>query len=188
MYRDSNTYENIAKLVIDICIDYEIKSLPVDEKELCQRMGIKLLAYSDFPISVFKISDDAFFVPMEKNRPPIIAYNDTINSSGRKRFSIFHEIKHFVCCDTEENPHEEDMANYFAKYIMCPIPWLIYLGVDDAATIMADCNVSYEVATFVLRNLQNRRLRHQNKIFAHEQPLIDLLIGGGCIESKRKRI
>lgn len=187
MYRSSQDYENIAKTVIGIYLDYGISSFPIDEKELCSKMGVKLLAYSDFPEDVNNISDDAFYLPpirkegSNKISEPIILYNDKISSRGRIRFSIFHEIKHFVYGETDESDLDEDMANYFAKYIMCPIPILIYRNIDDIGSIMNDFMVSYEASYNVLKNLENRRKKYGNVIFDYEKPLIELIEGGGAI-------
>lgn len=69
------------------------------------------------------------------------------------------------------------MANYFARYFMCPIPVLIWKNVDDLATIMSDYKLSYEAASNVLRNINNRRRAYGNKIFDYEKPLIALIEG-----------
>ena len=43
MYWNSNDYERIVKLIIDIYIDYNITSFPIDEKEICRKLGLKLV-------------------------------------------------------------------------------------------------------------------------------------------------
>ena len=48
MYRRGKTYDEIAEVVIDIYIDYGIKSFPVDPKEVCRKLGVALLAYSEY--------------------------------------------------------------------------------------------------------------------------------------------
>ncbi len=63
MYWDSSDYEAMSKMVIDVYLDYGIRTFPVDEKEICRKLGVKLLPYSDFPDFVKDVSDDAFYVP-----------------------------------------------------------------------------------------------------------------------------
>ena len=46
MYRSSEKYKEICKVIIDIYIDYDLKGLPVDEKEVCRKMGVALVPYS----------------------------------------------------------------------------------------------------------------------------------------------
>lgn len=55
MYRNGNDYERMARLVIDIYIDYNITSFPVDEKELCRKLGLKLVPYSAYPEKTQKL-------------------------------------------------------------------------------------------------------------------------------------
>lgn len=178
MYWDSSDYEAMSKKVIDIYLDYEIRTFPVDEIEICRKLGVKLLPYSEFPDFVKAVSEDAFYVPPTTKNPPIIFYNDLEMNEGRRRYNIFHELKHFVCGDTEETLYDENMADFFARYFMCPIPVLISRRVSDIPTIMSDYNIGLQAANNVLNNLRNRRMRYGDKIFEHEQALVDLIEGG----------
>ena len=178
MYWDSSDYEKMAKIVIDVYLDYGIKSFPINEKDIIRKLGVKLLPYSDFPEIVKKVSDDAFYVPPTTDNPPIIFYNDLEHNEGKRRYNVFHELKHFVCGDTVETIYDENMADFFARYFMCPIPVLIFRNVHDIATIMSDYNVGSTVAGNVLSNLKNRRKWYGNKIFEHEQPLVNLVERG----------
>ena len=187
MYWHSSDYDRMAQLVIDVYIDYNLTTFPIGVMELCPKLGVLLIPYSAYDdtedcISFSNLTNDAFYIPASKQNGPIIVYNDRIVSKGRIRFSVSHELKHYVNDDKEDNPYDENMADYFARYLLCPIPVLIYRGVNDVATIISDYNVSADVANHVLRNLQNRRRVHGNKIFDFEKPLIELIKsaeGGG---------
>ena len=179
MYRSGNDYNKMAQLVIDIYLDYNITSFPIDEKELCRRLGVKLVSYSEYPekaqLLFQKKSLDAFFTATTKNTPPTIFCNDKNRNRERQRYSIFHEIKHFVNNDIEDNDYNNNMADYFARYIMCPIPYLIKSNINDETTLISDHGVGYEAAIYAITNVRNRRAKHGDKIFDYEQPLIDLL-------------
>ena len=73
MYWKSNDYDKMAQLVIDIYIDYNITSFPVDEKEICKKMGLKLIPYSAYTEKeqelLRKRSEDGFFCPATKTTP-----------------------------------------------------------------------------------------------------------------------
>ena len=186
MYWNSKDYEQMAQLAIEIYLDYGISEFPIDEKKLCKKMGILLLPYTDFPKEILDISNDAFLIPATKSHSPMILYNDKIVSQGRQRFSIFHEIKHYANGDTNKfNRYDEDMADYFARYMMCPIPILIRREINDIATIMSNYNVSHDAAKNVLTNLKNRRKRYKNKIFDFEMPLINLIEKEGGDSTKK---
>lgn len=179
MYRNNKDYEKMARLAIDIYVDYGIKTFPVDEKAICKMLGLKLVPYSAYPSDKLyllkKKSEDAFFCPATSDIPPTIFYNDKVESYGRQRFSIYHEVKHYVNNDSDDSKYNDDMANYFSKYFMCSIPYLIYTGVNDKLTIISDHLMSDEAAGNTLINVRNRRSVYGNKIFDYEQPLIDLL-------------
>lgn len=69
------------------------------------------------------------------------------------------------------------MADFFARYFMCPIPVLISRKVLDIPTIMSDYNIGLQAANNVLSNLRNRKMWHGDKIVEHEQALVDLIEG-----------
>ena len=70
MYWNGNDYDKMAQLVIDIYIDYNITAFPVDEKEICRKMGLKLLPYSAYTEKeqelLKKRSVDGFSVQLQK--------------------------------------------------------------------------------------------------------------------------
>lgn len=129
MYWSGTDYDRMAQLVIDIYVDYNIRSFPVDEKEICRKLGLKLIPYSEYPEEqealLRKRSMDAFFAPATRTTPPTVFYNDKVESRGRLRYNIFHEVKHFVTGDKDDGEYNDNMADYFARYFMCPIPYLI---------------------------------------------------------------
>ena len=74
MYWKSDDYRQMAELAIEIYLDYGIRSFPIDEKELCNKMGILLLPYTEFPEEISGISNDAFFIPTTKSNSPMILF------------------------------------------------------------------------------------------------------------------
>lgn len=42
-------YEEIKRIVVDMFVKYNIRSLPVDGWELAMKMGIKVIPYSHIP-------------------------------------------------------------------------------------------------------------------------------------------
>jgi len=173
-------YERMTKLVHDIYFDYGLRSFPVDEREVCRKLGVKLIPYSEFDGEYSTLlkqkSADAFYIPATTLNPPMILYNDDILSKGRVRFSIFHEIKHYVNHDVEETPYNEDMADFFARYFMCPIPYLVRKNYADVFAIMSDFSVSMEVASNVASNIKNRVRCYGGRIFENEKPFLKYLM------------
>ena len=88
MYRDDKTYDEIKQVIINIYLDYDIKNFPLDEKEICRKMGVALVPYSELGLSA----------------QPLL-------------------VKHYVFGDKDDG--DDDLADFFARYFMCPIPYLI---------------------------------------------------------------
>lgn len=178
MYWSGNDYDKTAQLVIGIFVDYNIRRFPVDEKAICRNLGLKLIPYSEYSeeqqVLLRKRSPDAFFAPATKKTPPTVFYNDKVESYGRLRYNIFHEVKHFVNGDKDDGEYNDNMADYFARYFMCPIPYLIEYGIDDELTIMSDHLVSLQAAQNTLKNVRNKRAAYGDKIFDYEKPLVEL--------------
>jgi len=175
VYRSGNTYERIINFIIDIYIDYNIKSFPINEKEICKKMNVALIPYSEYSRKdrglMKKKSKQGFFVPETKANPPTIFYNDFYESYGAVRFTIFHELKHYVCEDKDDK--DDDLADFFSRYFMCPIPYLILKGIITTNDIMAYCNTSFDAASNASRAIKNRMKKYGDKIFDYEIRLIN---------------
>lgn len=182
MLRNKRFYKNIRDKIIEIYQDYGIRTFPVDEVDLCRKMGIVLVPYSSLKgeelALAYKRSQNGFYAPMTSETPPMIYYNDNLEevmSYGRIRYTIFHEIKHFVFDDKEESEENEDGAQYFAKYFMCPIPYLVYNNKEFSSieSIRQGFGVSSQVAEYLLDSVERRMYRFGNGLFMREIELLD---------------
>lgn len=183
MYRDSFDYNAMAKIVSDIYLDYNIHSFPIDVNLVCKKMQIAIVPYSSYSPTnrdlLKKKSLSSFFVSPTASNPAMIFYNDDINevgSWGNMRRNILHEVKHFICEDTQDNPND-DLADYFGKYFLAPIPYLIVKGIENRNDIMSTFGVDEDMANFIIKNIRNRKLKHNTKIFEYEKPLLKHLLG-----------
>ncbi len=174
MYRNGAKYDAIKKVIIDIFIDYNIKTFPIDEREVCRKMGVALIPYSAYKSCkqelLIKQSSHGFFVPATSNNPPTILYNDSYESKGSQRFTIFHELKHYVFEDCDEA--DDDLADFFARYFMCPIPYLLLKKIDTPNEIVSYCDVSFVAAYHTYSNIYKRRKTYGYTLFDYEIPLI----------------
>ena len=105
-----------------------------------------------------------------KKFPPTIYFNDRIASRGSIRFTVFHEIKHYVFEDTDDE--KDDLADYFARQFMCPTPYLLLKGISSPNEIVSLCGMSMEAACNAYSRIVNRRKKLANKLFEYEIPLI----------------
>ena len=84
-------------------------------------------------------------------------------------------MKHFANGDADDREFNDNMADYFARYFMAPIPYLITVGIDDELTLISNHGISAEAAKYAIRNVRRRKARYGSIIFDYEKPLIALL-------------
>jgi len=184
MYRNGHEYNKMAELVGQIYIDYEITTFPINPSEICQKLGIKQIKYSEFDLEDRELllwqSLSGFYVPPTNRSEPMIFYNDNVNqvgSVGNMNRNILHEVRHYLCEDNDEFPEDDDLADYFAKYFMAPIPYLIEKGIDDEKEIETVFNVDPAMAHSISNNIKNRKQYYGIKIFDYEKPILRQLLG-----------
>ena len=89
-------YEFIKKSVIRTLIECDVKTLPINPLEICEKRGYTLIKYTDkytkedFDM-ICEVFPNGFNYYSDGKR--IIEYNDTL-STERIRTTIFHEIGH----------------------------------------------------------------------------------------------
>ena len=52
MYRKGKDYDKMAQLAIQLYLDYDLRGFPLDEKDLCKKLSISLVPYSEFPTEI----------------------------------------------------------------------------------------------------------------------------------------
>lgn len=187
MHRSGEEYNRMCQLAIDIIIDYDVTKYPLDMDNLCKKMGFYLVPYSSFEKQkelLLKKSNDGFSSYDDPTKNPIIFFNDIYGYISPARISNTkaHEIKHI--CERDVDDSEDDLCEYFSKYLRCPIPYVIYLGITDISEIISKFEVSYEQAVIIRNNVQNRVNKYENKYFEYEIPLLRQLLGDEFNEKK----
>jgi Zn-dependent peptidase ImmA (M78 family) len=130
--------------------------------EIAIKMGIKLVPYSTLSRKkhrkALKTSPDGFYA--EENGVEYIYYNDIGKSYERQNMTILHEIGHCVLDHTGNSQHEEDEANFFAKYAIAPPVLVERIGADSPEDIYKNFNISYEAATYAYDYYLSWQRRH----------------------------
>lgn len=143
-------YEFIKGEVCHIFVKYKVKCIPVSGFEIASKMKITLIAYSGLSEKKLKkaleVSEDGFF--LEEDGHEYIFYNDIDRSYERQNWTILHEIGHIVLDHTGHSDHEEDEANFFAKYAIAP-PVLIHkIGATSSYDVYMAFDISMEAAEY----------------------------------------
>ena len=178
--RYGREYDEIVKEIILIYIDYNIKSFPLDLEMICRLLGVSLVPYSECGPEakdlLLKKTKKGFFVRGAAGRTPTIYYNDYEVSVGEMRYTISHEIKHYVYDECDADNENDDLADYFARFFLCPIPYLIIKGILSPNDVVSHCKVTLTAAGNAASNISERMRWHGYKIFEYEVPLLKHLI------------
>lgn len=121
-------YEEIKQAVADVFDDYGITKTPIDAFGLASKMNIVIVKASTILIkqkgkiddySLLKYPPAVLLVRMD-NVKRIMYLDDVGSTPVRQRFSVMHEIAHYVLGHDGQNERNETEANYFATYSLCP--------------------------------------------------------------------
>ena len=171
-------YEFIKGEVIHIFEKYNIKCIPVCGFEIASKMNITLIAYSGLSKKKLKtameVSEDGFFI--EKDGREFIYYNDIDRCYERQNWTILHEIGHIVLDHTGHSEHEEDEANFFAKYAIAP-PVLVHkIGAECPQDIYEVFDISFEAAVYAYEYYCSWKARYEriNRLTVYEEKLLAL--------------
>lgn len=147
-------YEEIKQKAAMIFERFNSRKIPVDVFALADFLGITVIKYSQLTENEKDIlerngisrNSDGFYALARKNGVdrPYIYYNDS-KTPGRIRFTLLHEIGHYVLGHKQHSDLAEAMANFFAKYMIAP-PVLVactkpsdYVDIMNAFEASAEC-------------------------------------------------
>ncbi|NLC93893.1 MAG: ImmA/IrrE family metallo-endopeptidase [Treponema sp.] len=148
-------YEEIKSKIAKCMEFHEVKNIPFNVFKLAKKMGIKLVKFSELTqkefqqLSGFGINFESagFLAIASKNGKiiPFIYYNDA-QDSRRIRFTILHEIGHFILGHLEQSDLAEAEANFFAKYFIAPPVLIDRINPSDYMQIACVFNLSNQCA------------------------------------------
>ena len=162
----------INEKILEVFIECNIQEFPINCFEILQHYNFRLFTYDEIKLSdpeLFAIakeySDDAF---KYKN---IICYNNS-KSESRIRFSLMHELGHFILNHKNTTPDHEDEADYFASCVLAPRAAIWRSGCRTAEDIHNMFGLSYSASNRALVDFQKWRY---GKIYDCEKELGDML-------------
>jgi Zn-dependent peptidase ImmA (M78 family) len=179
MRLSNDTYEMIKKRVVDFLEDYGVNRYPLDLPELVRRMGIRLIAYSELSEErrrvALEYSEDAIRIVCTDYSEAIILYNDAMPHE-RVCYSIAHEVAHIILehGDQEDEVNESE-AEFFAAYLLMPVPLVCELCSPDPYEISEFFGTSISAATYAMKRTLSR-LQSNVPVQEYESRLIDNIL------------
>jgi Zn-dependent peptidase ImmA (M78 family) len=160
----SYRYTEIGEKANEIILKQKTVLPPFNPYIIAENLGIKVIRYSSLSDEyrskmsryfAFEENDAFSYINPIKNESKILV-NDTIVSSGRINFTIFHEIGHIILNHTEQSELAESEADVFVCRIM--MPYGIMRTIDEK-----DMNEDFIMSIAALSNgvplLDNERLK-----------------------------
>lgn len=155
-------YQLIDDKVLEIYVECNIRDFPIDCMAILQHYNFRLLAYSKiktFNPELHRIakeySNDAF----QYGR--IICYNDTV-VEGRMRFSLMHELGHYLLGHKETTLENEAEADYFASCVLAPKVAVWRLPDKTSDAIHNKFGLSYAASNRVLTEFNKWKFKNKN--------------------------
>ena len=173
----SRRCEEIKRIIVKMFVMYGISCVPISGFEIAQKMGIKVISYSAYPLEkrklLLKKSVDGFSVE-KVNRQWYIFYDDDRDKDyGRINNTIMHEVGHIVLDHSEDSELAEKEVKFFAKYALVP-PVLVHkFEISDPHKIADIFGVSFEAACYALSYYQKWLHYGDNKYTDYELVLLE---------------
>lgn len=165
-------YKIINDKVLEVFTECEIQNFPINCIEVLLHYGFRLFTYSEIQASYAELysiakeySSDAF------KYGNIICYNNS-GPEGRIRFSLMHELGHFILEHQETTPENEEEADYFASCILAPRVAISKTLCRTADAIHDTFGLSYAASN---RALTDFKKWHGRKKYDSEHQLFDYL-------------
>lgn len=151
-------YEEIKETVVEMFEKYGVSCVPINGFEVANKMGVKVIPYSAFPVRVRylmeKYSIDGFSILRETGEWYIYYNDDDEHDYGRINNTIMHEVAHIVLDHTEDSELAEAEVRFFAKYALAPPALIHKLKLETAESIADIFEISFEAAGYALSYYQ----------------------------------
>lgn len=167
--RSRERYRLVRDSAWRMLLRHRVRSLPVDVFHICRRERILVMSYRvaeerGLLSALGSVTDgkDGFALVIRGKR--LIFFDDTL-PIGRQRFTVAHELGHFVLGDvgaeptvrnaepSEDDDETEKLANMFAARLLSPACVLWGLRVRDPETLARICGLSRAAAEWRFRRL-----------------------------------
>jgi Zn-dependent peptidase ImmA (M78 family) len=170
----SHRYTEIEEKANEIILKQKTVLPPFNPYIIAENLGIKVIRYSSLSDEyrskmsryfAFEENDAFSYINPIKNESKILV-NDTIISSGRINFTIFHEIGHIILNHTEQSELAESEADVFACRIMMPYGIMRTIDEKDMNEdfIMEQFGASREAACNAIKRTLKRFRFHDKEI------------------------
>lgn len=168
--------EKLHQKVWEVCTECGIKDFPFDCIVVLKHYGFKVFTYEQAKYRCPELytlcrdlSDDAFSDKILK----AVFYNDKL-CIQRIRFSLMHELGHFLLGHENESRENESEADAFAANLLAPEALIKYQNFHSAPSISSYFGISIAAANHIIMRTKYRSLwstdKYEAKLLAYLYP------------------
>lgn len=168
--------EKLHQKVWEVCRECGIKDFPFDCISILEHYSFKIFTYErarylcpELYVLCRDMSDDAFSDKVLK----VILYNDSL-CIQRIRFSLMHELGHYILGHNIKSKEIEREADAFAANLLAPEAVIKYQGFYTAPSLSSYFGISIAAANYVMMNMKMRSFwsldRYEAKLLAYLYP------------------
>lgn len=179
-------YTRAERLAADVYEACNIHHLPINCDAILEHYGLRAININQFRTQpelyrlCLNFSEDSFLFRKRK----LIIYKDI--DYFRTRFSLMHELGHYLLGHHLGSPGEEAEANHFAGYLLAPRPYFPYVGSINLRTISFCFDISRRAAEIARENYYSWWCTQQ-KPASWEECLLVRLLGEDYLTREERR-
>jgi hypothetical protein len=183
MVRYSNQdYEKLDRTAIELRKDYNFLDYELDVFKLAEYLGITLIKYSQMSSDIlqslnenYEVKDGFTVIRICGGECGFTTYYNDLLSLRRQRFTIAHEIKHVIFCETNPTEKDEELANHFARVLLAPSCLALFLMEKGEIDFCRIFNISSEAAENTLFATSRRKKSKGLELNDYEIEFINLI-------------
>ena len=149
--------DSIKQKIFEVYRDCDIHSFPIDCISILKHYNFRIITYqqvkednSELYYAISKYSKDAFRFRMS-------IYYNSLNTDKRIRFSLMHELGHYILGHTSETLENENEADMFASNIIAPRVAIQHFDVMTADELHDIFGLSYSASNRTLSDYKKWR-------------------------------
>lgn len=170
-------HDKIAQLAADVYKACDIREFPINCMAVLEHYGLRAINIETlrekspelYSLCLTYAEDSLLF-----RERKLIIYRDVYRC--RTRFSLMHELGHYLLKHCYNAPEDEYEANYFASCMLAPRPAVQRLGWPDIRNVSSYFDISREAARVVIDDFYHWwHIRHDAQLTDWEEELMKQL-------------
>lgn len=147
----------IDNKILSIYKECKIQTFPIDCELILQHYGFVLYTYKELQNANKTLYNAAKSYSNDAFRFRMSIYYNSCMPKNRIRFTLMHELGHFILGHRSQEIESEQEADYFASCMLVPRIAILRTGCTTADDIHDQFEVSYTAANRILSDFRHKK-------------------------------